>query len=169
MNYLKTIPYIIIIALLGGIVYLQFNFHRDITNINNQLVESQKQFAEYQLKQKEMQVNIITEITEANNQRMSELNEAINKINTVTNNNRTIINELRAETKAAEANYDSLSEASRKYYTQALSNVFNESAELLVEFAEAADRSTEAAVMYHGMLVDQYEIVNKYNQDLEKK
>jgi uncharacterized protein YxeA len=63
MNYLKTIPYIIIIALLGGIVYLQFNFHRDITNINNQLVESQKQFAEYQLKQKEMQVNIITEIT----------------------------------------------------------------------------------------------------------
>jgi hypothetical protein len=80
------------------------------------------------LKQKEMQVNIITEITEANNQRMSELNEAINKINTVTNNNRTIINELRAETKAAEANYDSLSEAGRKYYTQALSNVFNESA-----------------------------------------
>ena len=169
MNYLKTIPYIIIIALLCGIVYVQFNFHRDITNINNQLVESQKQFAEYQLKQKEMQVNIITEITEANNQRMSELNEAINKINTVTNNNRTIINELRAETKAAEANYDSLSEASRKYYTQALSNVFNESAELLVEFAEAADRSTEAAVMYHGMLVDQYEIVNKYNQDLEEK
>ena len=137
MNYLKTIPYIIIIALLGGIVYLQFNFHRDITNINNQLVESQKQFAEYQLKQKEMQVNIITEITEANNQRMSELNEAINKINTVTNNNRTIINELRAETKAAEtkaaeANYDSLSEASRKYYTQALSNVFNESAGLTI-------------------------------------
>ena len=127
MNYLKTIPYIIIIALLGGIVYLQFNFHRDITNINNQLVESQKQFAEYQLKQKEMQVNIITEITEANNQRMSELNEAINKINTVTNNNRTIINELRAE-----ANYDSLSEASRKYYTQALSNVFNESAGLTI-------------------------------------
>ena len=82
---------------------------------------------------------------------------------------RQLADELRAETKAAEANYDSLSEASRKYYTQALSNVFNESAELLVEFSTAADRSTEAAVMYHGMLVDQYEIVNKYNQDLEEK
>ena len=163
MYYIKLIPYLIIIALLSIIGYLQFNFHRNITNINNKLVESQRQFTEYQLKQKEIQSNILIEITESNNKRNSELNEAINKINNITNSNRTIINQLRNETTEATTNYNNLSEASRKHYTETLNQLFNESAELLVEIAENADRSTDAAITYHNLLTDQYNIVQSSN------
>ncbi len=169
MNYLKLIPYLIIIILLAVIGYLQYTFHKNIISVQSQLNESHKSFAEYQLKQKENQLLIITAINDANNKRVSELNDAINKINVITNNNRTAINELRQETATAETNYNNLSEATRKHYTETVNRLFNESAELLVEFSAAADKSTAAAITYHGMLNDQYEIVNKYNEEIVNK
>lgn len=166
---IKLIPYIVVVLFLGIIISMQYKSQNRIVELNKSLADVQKQFTDYQLKQKEMQLNIINEINESNNKRMSELNESIAKINTITNNNRAIINELRSITSTAETNYDSFSEATRKHYTETLRKLFNESTEILVEIAERADRSTEAAIIYHTQLVDQYEIVKKHNESAQEK
>lgn len=163
MNYLRLVPYAIMIILLSVIGYQQFTFNKSMKNIQSELIISQNNFNNYKLEQKDNQIKIITAITESNNKKVGELNEAINKINNSTNDNRIIINQLRETTTNAETNYDRLSEASRKRYITTINQLFNESAELLIESSNAADRSTEAAITYHNMLDDQYNIVNEIN------
>ena len=128
MNYLRLVPYAIMIILLSVIGYQQFTFNKSMKNIQNNLIKSQNNFNNYKLEQKDNQIKIITAINESNNKKIGELNEAINKINNSTNDNRIIINQLRETTTNAETNYDRLSEASRKRYITTINQLFNESA-----------------------------------------
>lgn len=163
MNYLRLIPYVIMIALLSVIGYQQFTFNKTMKNIQTDLIKSQNDFNNYKLEQKDNQIKIITAITESNNKKLGELNESINKINNITNDNRVIVNKLRETTTTAETNYDHFDETARKRYITTINQLFNESAELLIESSNAADSSTEAAITYHNMITDQYNIVNEIN------
>lgn len=154
---------IIILILLGYIAYQQFTFYRQMSSIQAELIESRKEFSEYKEQQNKITVQIITEINEANTKKFGELYEKLDKINSISNDNRVIINKLHKTTKEAVSNYDSLADDTRKRYNEAISELFNESTELLGEISKEADRSTEAAITYHELLVEYKRIVDEAN------
>ena len=154
---------IIVLILLGYIAYQQFTFYRQISSIQKELIESRKEFSEYKDQQNKITVQIITEINEANTKKFGELYEKLDKINSISNDNRVIINKLHKTTKEAVTNYDSLTDDTRKRYNEAISELFNESTELLGEISKEADGSTAAAITYHELLVEYKRIVDEAN------
>ena len=155
----------IILILLVYVAYQQFTFYRQISSIQKELIESRKEFSEYKEKQNKIAIQIITEVNDVNSKKFGELYEKIDKINSISNDNRVIINKLHKTTTEAVTNYDSLTDDTRKRYNEAISELFNESTELLGEIAKEADRSTEAAITYHELLVEQKRIVDEANAD----
>lgn len=153
----------IILILLVYIAYQQFTFYQRISSIQKELIESRKDFSEYKEKQNKVSVQIITEITESNNKKFGELYEKLKDIDDVNNANTVIINKLRETTTNATTNYDNLTDDTRKRYNEAISELFNESTELLREISKEADRSTAAAITYHELLVEQKRIVDEAN------
>ena len=119
---------IIILILLGYIAYQQFTFYRQISSIQAELIESRKEFSEYKDQQNQVTVQIITEINEANTKKFGELYAKLEKINSISNDNRVLISGLRKTTQEAVSNYDSLADDTRKRYNETLSELFNESA-----------------------------------------
>ncbi len=164
MQYLKLIPYLIMIILLSIIVYLQYAFHKDISDVNKKLSESEKSFSDYVHDQKELQLEMTVAITESNNKKFGELYEKLEDINNAASINATNISKLRETTSETISNYNSLSDGTKERYNKTISELFIESTELLREFAGAADRSTEAAITYHDIIVEQNRIVNEVNK-----
>lgn len=154
---------IIILILLGYIAYQQFTFYQQMSSIQAELIESRKEFSEYKDQQNQVTVQIITEINEANTKKFGELYAKLEKINSISNDNRILISGLRKTTQEAVTNYDSLADDTRKRYNETLSELFNESAELLREISKEADRSTEAAITYHELLIEYKRIVDEAN------
>lgn len=157
----------IILILLVYVAYQQFTFYRQISSIQKELIESRKEFSEYKEKQNKIAIQIITEVNDVNSKKFGELYEKLDKINSISNDNRVIINKLHKTTKEAVSNYDSLADDTRKRYNEAISELFNESTELLGEIAKEADRSTEAAITYHELLVEYKRIVDESNADIK--
>ena len=153
----------IILILLVYVAYQQFTFYRQISSIQKELIESRKEFSEYKEKQNKIAIQIITEVNDVNSKKFGELYEKLDKINSISNDNRVIINKLHKTTTEAVTNYDSLTDDTRKRYNEAISELFNESTELLGEIAKEADRSTDAAITYHELLVEYKRIVDEAN------
>ena len=153
----------IILILLVYVAYQQFTFYRQISSIQKELIESRKEFSEYKEKQNKIAIQIITEVNDVNSKKFGELYEKLDKINSISNDNRVIINKLHKTTTEAVTNYDSLTDDTRKRYNEAISELFNESTELLGEISKEADRSTDAAITYHELLVEYKRIVDEAN------
>ena len=154
---------IIVLILLGYVAYQQFTFYRQMSSIQAELIESRKEFSEYKDQQNKITVQIITEINEANTKKFGELYAKLEKINSISNDNRILISGLRKTTQEAVTNYDNLADDTRKRYNEALSELFTTSTGFLEEFSREADRSTEAAITYHELLIEYKRIVDEAN------
>lgn len=120
------IPYIFIIILLSCIVYLQYSFNNDIVKINNDLIRSRADFNNYRLLQKENQLIILSTIQDNNKKRTDELNNAITKINNVTNDNRVIHTGLYDVTKSGTDSFSSYTDSRKQHYIETVSVLFGE-------------------------------------------
>lgn len=154
---------VLVLILISVIGYQQFSFNKQLSSIQKELIESRKDFSEYKDKQNVNTIKIITEITESNNKKFGELYEKLENINDVNNANNDIINKLRKTTTQATTNYYNLTDDTKKRYNETLSELLVESTELLNEIAREADRSTEAAITYHELLVEYKRIVDEAN------
>lgn len=166
MNILRYIPYVLILTLIIVIGYQQFTYKSQLSTIQNLVFENQNDLYEYKLFQKDNEIKIVNEINSYNNKRFGALNEKLNEISATTNRNRNLIDGLQSTTNLYETNYNNFTEDTRLQYTKTINELFNESAGLLVEISEAADRNTAAALMYKDILEKNYEIVNKHNQEV---
>ena len=154
---------VLVLILISVIGYQQFSFNKQLSSIQKELIESRKEFSEYKDQQNKITIQIITEINEANNKKFGELYAKLEKINSISNDNRVLISGLRKTTQEAVTNYDSLADDTRKRYNETLSELFTTSTGLLEEFGRQADRSTEAAITYHELLVEYKRIVDEAN------
>lgn len=156
---------VLVLILISVIGYQQFSFNKQLSSIQKELIESRKDFSEYKDKQNATTIKIITEITESNNKKFGELYEKLENINDVNNANTDIINKLRKTTTQTTTNYYNLTDDTKKRYNETLSELLVESTELLNEIAREADRSTEAALTYYDIIVEQNRIVNEANAE----
>jgi hypothetical protein len=148
--------------------YREYVFYQNISNLQKNVITLQNDISQYKDIENKNKLEIITKISENNQALSDDLNEKISNIQTTTNSNRTIVTSLRDTTnQIMSTNANSTNQTAKDNYTTTITELFNQCTGLLTEFASAADESTEAALTYHQMLEDQYNIVDKYNSASE--
>lgn len=168
MNYIRLIPYIVILIFMGYIGYKEFDNHKKQSELKDEIISMKDQLNNYKEKQSKLTIELVTKINEINNKNYEELNEKISKINAVVNTNNNLVTKLRNETTRISNDWNTFSDATKDTYVRQINDEFTRSTELLTRIAGQDDRNYEAAVTYYDMLVEYHKLSLKYQEDIDK-
>lgn len=166
MNIFKNILTVVSIVALIYCIYLQQSSNKRFNSIQNQVIETQQELDNYK---NEIQINnikLVQELTENQNKKMDELRDAINKVD---NNHNAVVyvnDRLHETIRTNQSSSNTIDSATKDEYIKTLSELLIESTNLLRESSKAADEATETAIVYKDILDNNYQISQKYNQEL---
>ena len=92
---------ILVIILCTIIVYNQYNYNKQLSNIKSELIKNNRELSQFKINQEKIKAEIILSISETNTKEVNELNEKLNvlknDLDTVkrVNNNQKIRNQSR--------------------------------------------------------------------------
>lgn len=164
MNYLRLIPYIVILIFMGYIGYKEFNNNKKQSELKDEIIAMKTELHDYKRMQSELAISMVNELNAINIKHYGELNDKISKINATVATNNNIITQLRQDSERTNNDWDTYSDTTKAALNRQINDEFNRSAELLVRIAGENDRNHEAAVTYYNMLVD-YHNTSVANQE----
>lgn len=164
MNYLRLIPYIVILIFMGYIGYKEFSNNKKQSELKDEIIAMKTELHDYKRMQSELAISMVNELNAINIKHYGELNDKISKINATVATNNNIITQLRQDSERTNNDWNTYSDTTKAALNRQINDEFNRSAELLVRIAGENDRNHEAAVTYYNMLVD-YHNTSVANQE----
>lgn len=160
---IHKIGIVFVILLSTIIVYQQYSYNKQLSNIKSELINNNNKLSEFKINQEKIKSEIILSISEVNTKEVNKLNEKLDTVKNGVNNIKRISNSVSATTRKYETNLNSYSNASKDNYIKTINQLFEESGELSRESAYAADQCIEQSITLQNLLDEYYKILNEKN------
>lgn len=154
---------ILVIILCTIIVYNQYNYNKQLSNIKSELIKNNRELSQFKINQEKIKAEIILSISETNTKEVNKLNEKLNVLKNDLDTVKHVSNSVSTTTRKYETNLDSYSIASKDNYIKTINELFEELGELSRESAYAADQCIEQSVTLQNLLDEYYKILNEKN------